>query len=299
MLGLSKMAKFFVGTAGWSYKDWVPSFYPKTQSTKFDWLSFYSSYFNFVEVNASFYTYLNTSIVESWTRKLEGNDDFTFTIKLNQDFTHKRKYFEQNIKDTIANLSILQKQNRLGGLLFQFPYSFAFSESNLDYIRKLIDLFDQFSCVVEVRHSSWNNDKVIGYFRNANITLCTIDQPQIGKSISFNPVLTSENVYIRFHGRNYVSWFKSIDKTDKKQTYEEQSERYKYLYSPGELIEIDRKIKEVSDNVKNIYIIMNNHPAGNAPANAFELKSMLEEKRKIRVPENCLSAFPRLKEIAA
>ena len=24
--------KYYIGTAGWSYKDWVPSFYPKNQS---------------------------------------------------------------------------------------------------------------------------------------------------------------------------------------------------------------------------------------------------------------------------
>jgi uncharacterized protein YecE (DUF72 family) len=38
------MVKYNIGTAGWSYKDWVPSFYPKSQSGGFDWLQFYSHY---------------------------------------------------------------------------------------------------------------------------------------------------------------------------------------------------------------------------------------------------------------
>ncbi|MGB5287041.1 MAG: DUF72 domain-containing protein [Ignavibacteriaceae bacterium] len=68
------MPKYYIGTAGWSYKDWVPSFYPKQQSGKFacrgstssrlDWLQFYSHYFNCVEVNSTYYAYLSPRIVE-------------------------------------------------------------------------------------------------------------------------------------------------------------------------------------------------------------------------------------------
>lgn len=294
------MTKLYIGTAGWSYKDWVPSFYPKTQTGKFDWLEFYAAYFNLVEVNASYYTYLNPSIVSSWLHKVSENSDFSFTIKLHQDFTHKMSYSQQNIKDTITNLDILHSEGRLGGLLLQFPYSFAFSDANLDYIRTLINIFNSFGCFVEVRHKSWNNEKVLDYFRSGQIVFCTIDQPQIGRSISFNPVVTGKSAYIRFHGRNYGSWFKSLNvNVNEKQTYAEQSARYNYLYSPGELIEISRKIKEIYDEVNKIYIVMNNHPSGNAPANAFELLSMLAGNKKVRIPENCLEAFPRLKEIAA
>jgi uncharacterized protein YecE (DUF72 family) len=294
------MTKLYIGTAGWSYKDWVPSFYPKTQTGKFNWLQFYAAYFNLVEVNASYYTYLNPSIVSSWLYKVSDNSDFNFTIKLHQDFTHKMNYSQQNIKDTITNLGILHKEGRLGGLLLQFPYSFAFSDANLDYIRTLINIFNSFECFVEVRHKSWNNEKVMDYFRSEQIVFCTIDQPQIGRSISFNPVVTGTSAYIRFHGRNYGSWFKSLNvNSTVKQTYAEQSARYDYLYSPGELIEISRRIKEIYDKVNNIYIIMNNHPFGNAPANAFELLSMLAGNKKVSIPQNCLEAFPRLKEIAA
>ena len=42
--------KYNIDTVGWSYKDWIPSFYPKNQYDEFDWLQFYSHYFNCVEV---------------------------------------------------------------------------------------------------------------------------------------------------------------------------------------------------------------------------------------------------------
>ena len=50
--------KIYIGTAGWSYKDWQPNFYPKTQSKDFDWLEYYSEFFNTVEVNSTYYTFL-------------------------------------------------------------------------------------------------------------------------------------------------------------------------------------------------------------------------------------------------
>jgi len=40
-----------INTAGWSYKDWIGQFYHQQQSRDYDWLEFYSQYFNFVEVN--------------------------------------------------------------------------------------------------------------------------------------------------------------------------------------------------------------------------------------------------------
>ena len=43
---------------------------------------------------------------------------------------------------------------------------------------------------------------------------------------------------------------------------------------------------------------MNNHPQGDAVANAFELVHLLEEKDKVEIPGTVLNAYPRLKGIA-
>ncbi|MCH7723930.1 MAG: DUF72 domain-containing protein [Bacteroidetes bacterium] len=292
------MPKFYIGTAGWSYKDWVPSFYPKNQSAGFDWLQFYSHYFNCVEVNSTYYAYISPKIVDGWIKKVSDSDDFIFDVKLHQDFTHKRNYDEQKNKVVRYNLDLLAKAERLGGLLIQFPYSFSFDNSAVHYIQRLRDTFQNYNCFVEVRHSSWKNKKTLEFFKDANITLCTIDQPQIGQAMQFEPVITNDKAYIRFHGRNEAAWKNSINNYGKKQTYEQRSERYKYLYSPGELIEIEQKIKSVQEKVKEIHVIMNNHPQGNAVANAFELIYHLEERDKIEIPETIIKAFPRLKEIS-
>ncbi len=288
---------FYIGTAGWSYKDWVPSFYPKQQSARFDWLQFYSHYFNCVEVNATYYAYLSPRIVEGWIRKVEDADDFIFNIKLHQDFTHKRNFNEQNIKEVRYNLELLRKEERLGGLLIQFPYSFSFDAVATAHIIKLREIFSDINCFVEVRHSSWNNEKAYEFFRKFNLTFCTIDQPQVGQAISFKTIITNDKAYIRFHGRNVEAWKKSISNFGKPQTYEEQNSRYKYLYSPGELVEIAQEIKSVEKKVNEIHIITNNHPQGDAVANAFELIHLLEERDKVVMPASIIKAYPRLQEI--
>jgi uncharacterized protein YecE (DUF72 family) len=289
--------KFNIGTAGWSYKDWMPNFYPKNQNGGFDWLQFYSHYFNCVEVNSTYYTYISPKVVDGWIRKVQDANDFIFHIKLHQDFTHKRKFDEQNIKFVRYNLDLLRKSERLGGLLIQFPYSFPFDGSSVQHIQKLRDIFSDVSCFVEVRHSSWKNNRALEFFKENDLTFCTIDQPQIGQAIEFDPIITNDKAYIRFHGRNAEAWKKSLSNFGKPQTYEEQSSRYQYLYSPGELIEIEQKIKSIQQKVKVLNVIMNNHPQGDAVANAFELIHLLEEKIKIEMPPAILRAYPRLEEI--
>ena len=292
------MPKYHIGTAGWSYKDWVPSFYPKNQSAGFDWLQFYSHYFNCVEVNSTYYAYISPKIVEGWIRKSSPTaDDFLFTVKLHQDFTHKKDFDRQKIKAVNFNLDMLTKAERFGGLLIQFPYSFSFDNSTADYVRKLKDIFQSYNCFVEVRHKSWLKKEALEMFKKLNLTYCTIDQPQIGEAIPFEPIITNDKAYLRFHGRNVKAWLQSINNYGKKQSYEEQSERYKYLYSPGELVEIDQKIKSIQEKVKEIYVIMNNHPQGDAIANAFELIHLLEEKTKVQMPSTIVKAYPRLEEI--
>ena len=289
--------KFNIGTAGWSYKDWVPNFYPKNQSGGFDWLQFYSHYFNCVEVNSTYYTYISPKVVDSWIKKVEGSKDFIFHIKLHQDFTHKRKFDEQNIKAVRYNLEQLRRSERLGGLLIQFPYSYSFDGNSVQHVQKLRDIFSDIDCFVEVRHSSWNNNRALEFFKENDLTFCTIDQPQIGQAIEFEPIITNDKAYIRFHGRNTEAWKKSLSNFGKPQTYEEQSSRYSYLYSPGELVEIEQKIKSIQPKVKEVNVIMNNHPQGDAVANAFELIHLLEEKTKVGMPSHILKAYPRLEKI--
>lgn len=291
------MKKLYVGTAGWSYKDWIGSFYPKSQSTDFNWLQYYSQFFNCVEVNSSYYTYIDPKTVNSWIKHTQDKSDFLFAIKLHQDFTHKKNFTNENTKAVKLVLDQLAREGKLAGLLIQFPYSFSLDKSNANHLKKLVDTFAEYEKFIEVRHQSWFIERFFDFVKSNKSSLCVIDQPVLGKAIEFRPNIIGENLYLRFHGRNEKAWSQSIKNFGKKQTYKQQSARYDYLYSPGELIEIDQKLKEVIDTVNKIIVIMNNHPHGNAVANALEMLHLLSDKMKVNVPENTLKAYPRLKKI--
>jgi uncharacterized protein YecE (DUF72 family) len=289
--------KFYYGTAGWSYKDWVPNFYPKNQSDNFDWLKYYSRYFNCVEVNSSYYTYLNPKIVSGWIEKISETDDFTFAVKLHQDFTHKRNFDQQKINAVIYILEMLRKAEKFGGLLLQLPYSFSFNESNSNYVKKLNEIFKGFQCFIEVRHKSWLNKEAIELLEHLNLGYTTIDQPLIGEALPFEPVVINDKAYFRFHGRNEEAWKKSLNNFGKKQTYEEKNARYNYLYTPGDIVKIKQKIEPVLPTIKAVFFVFNNHPNGKAPAGVFLLINSFEEKR-IDIPPNMIKAFPFLQNIA-
>lgn len=270
--------KIYIGTAGWHYQDWVGPFYPYNQSPTFDWLVYYSEHFNCVEVNSTFYSYMEPNVVESWVNKTVDVKDFLFTVKLHQDFTHKRIYTSTKISSVKHSLRILKEAGRLGGLLIQFPYSYQFNEVNVFHLQNIVEAFQHFNLFLEVRHKSWQEDSAIDEIKNSNLTFCSIDQPKIGSAIQLQTFITTDKLYVRLHGRNKDSWKESYQNFGKKQSYEEKNERYNYLYNTGELTEISRKIKEQFDQVKEIFIITNNHPQGHAVTNAKELINLLDIK---------------------
>lgn len=289
--------KIYIGTAGWSYRNWLHSFYPKPQSEKFNWLEYYAQFFNTVEINKSFYSYIAPETIKAWIDRVEKKDDFQLTLKLNQDFTHKISFKTEQINAVKENLKLLQDSNRLGGLLIQFPYSFVLDKKNANHVKKLVEIFDECEKFIEVRHKSWMIERFTDFLAKNKSTLCTIDQPEIGEAVEFKPNKFGD-LYLRFHGRNEKAWKESFDNYGKEQTYDEKSERYDYLYTPGELLEIERAIKEVMDTVKKVYIILNNHPNGQAVANAFELLHLLNERMKVAIPPTTLQAYPRLSKIS-
>jgi uncharacterized protein YecE (DUF72 family) len=158
-------------------------------------------------------------------------------------------------------------------------------------------MFDSFNCFIEVRHKSWSNKKVFEALQNIDLGFTTIDQPLVGEAIPFEPVVINGKAYLRFHGRNREAWINSVNNFAKVQTYEEQNTRYDYFYSPGELIGFEQIIAPLIKTLKEIYIIFNNHPNGQAPANALQMINLLE-KRLVEIPKNLINAFPRLNSIA-
>lgn len=283
-----------IGTAGWYYKDWEGSIYPKGKKAGSDYLEYYAQLFSVVEVNATYYSYLNPNYALSWVKKTADNQEFVFTIKLHQDFTHKRHYSSQNVKSVRSLFDNLSGEGKLGGVLIQFPFSFVKNHDNARYVNDLDALFNEYRLFYEFRHKSWFCELPLLLTSGRQINVCSIDQPVIGEALPFNVQTVIRDGYVRLHGRNKPAWEESIKKFSQNLQMKDPNARYHYYYSPSEMQEIRLKIEKKAENATgDVFVIFNNHPFGYAPANALELKILLESL-KPEIPMHIALNFPRL-----
>lgn len=265
----------YIGTSGWSYPTgegtWKGFFYPAGTKNE---LEFYSQFFNTVEVNSSFYRPPAAGYVHNWAHRVP--DNFRFSVKLWQKFTHPKMFKESTGEDaTIAaadvdtfrqSLDPLAAAGKLGVLLAQFPPSFKNDERSRRTIDAIANAFREYPLAVELRHRSWSDDdSTTGFLRERNIAWADIDEPKFDTSISADIPVTADLAYFRFHGRNAREWWTGNAET-----------RYRYLYNAEEIAELAARIRSRQDKVKVMYAFFNNHWQAYAPRNATGLKKALQ-----------------------
>jgi uncharacterized protein YecE (DUF72 family) len=282
--------KIFVGVAGWSYPDWGGIVYPAHRSRDFDEANYLADYFNAIEINTSFYQPPRPAVAARWVERLAAHPGFLFTAKLWQKFTHETGATaadEQAVRDGFAPLA---EAGKLAAVLLQFPYSFHRTAENFDRLKNLLDRFQDYQRVVEIRHSSWNDAELYALLKEHRVGFCNIDQPIIGRSIRPSERVTAPVGYIRLHGRRYDTWFSDDPATP-------PEERYNYLYSESELAPWAERIRTLAKHTSTTFVIANNHFEGKAAVNALQLIHLLTEA-KVRVPEPLRHRYPELEGIA-
>ena len=121
----SEMARAYIGTSGWNYRQWRGSFFPETLPAK-QWLSFYASRFDSVEVNCSLYRLPSIGTCEAWYEQRP--ERFCFAMKASRYITHvKRLRDVREAWNTLLEPARILKQ-KLGPILLQFPSNFRASE---------------------------------------------------------------------------------------------------------------------------------------------------------------------------
>jgi uncharacterized protein YecE (DUF72 family) len=278
--------QLYIGPAGWDYADWQGVVYPpKLKGT--DRLTFLAAYFGVVEINVTFYRPLNPDYARRWLAAVAQAPDFRFTAKVWQVFTHERRLPEAELNQFREGLGPLLTEGKLGVLLAQFPYSFHNTEENRAYLLKLKAALANFPLAVEVRHRSWQQRAVREFLREAGLDFCNIDQPMVSYPMGATRWVTGSRAYLRCHGRHKEAWFEFGP---------DRQARYDYLYSPEELEDLADRTQELMEQAAETYVIFNNHPAGQAVANALELAQRLKPTRRVRPFSGLLAAFPRLAE---
>jgi len=283
---MATSTRFYIGTSGWSYPKgegtWTGYFYP---TGKINELEYYSQFFNTVEINSTFYRPPNTGYVHNWARRVP--EDFLFTVKLWQKFTHPKMYQESTGRDAVISqadvdlfkqgIEPLVRYGKLGAMLAQFPPSFKNDAYGQQILHAVAKTFREYRLAVELRHRSWSDDEdTADLLKQYNVAWVQIDEPKFKTSVARDIPLTSDMAYFRFHGRNAEMWWKGDRET-----------RYKYLYSPEEIEELADEVRVASEDTTLLFAFFNNHWRGYAPRNTVDMKKSLGlpvEELPVKIP---------------
>jgi uncharacterized protein YecE (DUF72 family) len=162
--------KLYVGTSGFSYKEWKGSFYPRDLPNH-QMLRFYGTHFRAVEINSTFKRLPTSSVLETWAGAVPG--DFKFALKASEQITHYRRLKDVGslVSDLFGVAAALK--NHLGPVLFQLPPNF---KKDVTRLREFLGLLpSRRRAALEFRHGSWFDEDVFTLLRKHRVALCIAD----------------------------------------------------------------------------------------------------------------------------
>jgi uncharacterized protein YecE (DUF72 family) len=259
----------YVGTCGFSYKDWVGPFYPpKTKAAEM--LPYYARSFRAVEIDSSFYGVPQLATVETMAARTPA--EFRFSFKIPQTVTHPADPSSLRVH---TDASLLRERlepivavGKLACTLAQFPNGFKPGEESEEYVRRVVETFEGVPVVVEFRNRLWQQrPETMDLLRALGAGYCNVDMPRLDGLLAPSSDSSGTVGYVRFHGRNAKMWWHGSNVT-----------RYDYLYSPEELLPWADRIAEIEAQSSDTYVFFNNHANGQAPRNAATIASLLDER---------------------
>lgn len=238
--------KIFIGTSGWSYADWKEAFYPKDVKSK-DWLAYYSSHFDTVELNNTFYHLPSENSIKSWFSTAPKG--FVFAVKASQYITHLKRLTDPSETTRRFFDAIRGLKDHLGPILFQLPPSF---KQNLERLQEFIRYLPPgFQYVFEFRHPTWYSDDTYDLLKKYDVALCITDL----KGKQSPEVITTKFTYLRLHG---------------------PQKAYMGEYGPKRLQKWSKQFEEWVEKDIHVYCYFDNDAKSAAIKDAFEIKKQLK-----------------------
>jgi uncharacterized protein YecE (DUF72 family) len=165
--------RIYVGTSGWSYKEWKGEFYPLKLPQE-DMLKFYGSRFSAVEVNNSFYRIPSEKVLAGWAGQVP--PEFRFVMKASRRVTHNGRLANQDGSLEYFLRAVNPLGERLGPTLFQLPPTF---KKDVPRLRGFLDLLPKrWMAAFEFRHASWFDDEVFEMLRSHDSPLVAVDEEE-------------------------------------------------------------------------------------------------------------------------
>ena len=298
------MGRILIGTSSWTDPTLVKegNFYPPDAKSAEARLRFYAEQFPIVEVDSTYYFPPSERNAILWIERTP--KDFTFNIKayslltnhptkresiykdlqpeLPEELEGKRNLYREQLPDTIVEevwqrfhdaLMPLHSAGKLGAVLFQFPQWFVIGRKNKEYVLECAERLNDFRIAVEFRHKTWleerNAEETLSFLEEHDLPYVGVDMPQ-GFDSSLPPIAVAtakDLAMVRFHGRDREVWAKKDVSA---------SERFRYEYSEKELREWVPRIHELSGQVRETHVLMNNCYRDFAVNNARQLGDLLE-----------------------
>lgn len=187
------MINWYLGTMGFSYKDWSGPFYPTYIDSR-DYLEYYSRIFNAVEIDSTFYGTPRPEVVARWAEVTP--PEFTFCAKLPKTITHDHKLVGATDEFKGFLNSIQPLGEKLGVLLIQMPPSFTAHElpALTGFLESLPDVI---RFALEVRHTSWYTDETAVMLEKYGVAWAATEYEGLPRQI----YKTTDWLYLRFIGK--------------------------------------------------------------------------------------------------
>ena len=203
----AKDMSIHIGCAKWNKTD-LKGFYPKGVK---DELGYYSTQFNCIELNATFYRLFPVTTYEGWYNKVP--EGFKFFPKLEQTISHFRrlKDVEEVVEKNATNMSVLKE--KLGMPFLQMHNNFG--PKDFDRVRLFVDNWKyDIPLAMEFRHTDWYNDPEVSVelyelLESNGITNVLVDTA--GRRDLMHMRLTTPTAFVRWVGANDPSDYSRLD----------------------------------------------------------------------------------------
>ena len=184
----------WIGTSGYSYKEWLGSFYPEGLPAK-AMLGYYAARFPTVEINNTFYRMPAEKSLEAWRDEVP--DPFVFVLKATQRLTHQKRL--KGCEDDVAYFFKVARAlgPRLGPVFVQLPPNLKKDVPRLQAFLALLP--DDTRSAWEFRHESWFDDEVYAALAARNAALCIADAEDLSTPV----VATAPFGYLRLRRPDY------------------------------------------------------------------------------------------------
>ena len=237
-------ARVYIGTSGYSYKSWDKTFYGDTPKKR--QLEYYAEHFPTVEINATFYRLPSEGMVQGWRDRV--HSDFLYAVKGSRFITHMKKLANLDGALDVFFDRIAPMQDRIAIILWQLPPMLKKDIPRLDDFLTLLP--KGYRHAVEFRERSWYDDETFEILRKHNASHVALSSG----GMPMNLTVTSEIIYIRFHGLEGGA---------------------AHDYTRKELEPWAEYISEQAEQGRTLYVYFNNDVNVRAPDNAKMLMQMI------------------------